>query len=77
MPTILRKHGFRLFFYSNEKDEPAHIHVQYQSATAKFWIQPVSLARNTGMNTLELHKAFDLIVENEDFVKEKWNEYFS
>ncbi|MBC7467314.1 MAG: DUF4160 domain-containing protein [Bdellovibrio sp.] len=27
MPTILRKNGFRFFFYSNEGEEPAHIHV--------------------------------------------------
>jgi len=36
MPTILREGGFNLFFYSNEKNEPPHIHAKYQSAVAKF-----------------------------------------
>ena len=27
MPTILRKNGFRFFFYSNERNEPPHVHV--------------------------------------------------
>ena len=77
MPTILREHGFRLFFYSDEKNEPSHVHVQYQSAVAKFWIQPVALAKNNGMNSVELHRAFDLVVKYENLIKEKWNEYFS
>jgi Domain of unknown function (DUF4160) len=28
MPTILRINGYRFFFYSNENDEPAHVHVE-------------------------------------------------
>ena len=77
MPTILREGGFRLFFFSNEKEEPPHIHVKYQSASAKFWIQPVALARNLGMNTAELRKAFNLVLKHEKLIRGKWNGYFS
>jgi Domain of unknown function (DUF4160) len=28
MPTILFMNGWRLFFYSNEGDEPVHIHAE-------------------------------------------------
>ncbi len=36
MPTVLRVDGFRFFFYSNEGNEPAHIHVQKAEKYAKF-----------------------------------------
>jgi hypothetical protein len=28
VPTVLRERGFRFFFWSNESNEPPHIHVQ-------------------------------------------------
>jgi len=40
MPTILRKDGFRFYFYSNENDEPAHIHVEKGDAEGKIWLVP-------------------------------------
>lgn len=76
MPTIIKEFGFRLFFYSNELDEKIHIHVQYQSAVSKFWLNPVSLAINYGMKPHELKKAFDLVVKHQKLIEEKWYEYF-
>ncbi len=40
MPTILRINGFRFFFYSNENDEPAHVHVEKGDAEGKIWLEP-------------------------------------
>ena len=28
MPTLLQTEGFRFFFYSNERLEPPHVHVE-------------------------------------------------
>lgn len=39
MPTILYIYGWRLFFYSNEKNEPIHIHVQKANMEGKFWLK--------------------------------------
>jgi len=39
MPTILYIYGWRLFFYSNEKNEPIHIHVQKGDFEGKFWLK--------------------------------------
>ncbi|OGR79457.1 MAG: hypothetical protein A3I11_03555 [Elusimicrobia bacterium RIFCSPLOWO2_02_FULL_39_32] len=77
MPTICREKGFRLFFHSNERMEPPHVHVQYQSALSKFWIQPVGLARNLGMNVSELRKASQLVTKHEGLIRRRWDEYFS
>ena len=77
MPAIFRKDGFRFYFYSCETGEPPHIHVQYQAATAKFWIKPVRLSSNQGLKSKDLAKAARLVCENENLISEKWNEYFA
>ncbi len=41
MPTVLRLLGFRFFFYSEEGNEPPHIHVEKGSARGKYWTDPV------------------------------------
>lgn len=38
MPTVLRVAGYRFFFFSNERQEPAHIHVERGECHAKFWL---------------------------------------
>ena len=42
MPTILHIHGWRLFFYANERNEPPHIHARKGGADCKFWLHPES-----------------------------------
>lgn len=41
MPTVLLVNGFRFFFYSNENNEPAHVHVTKGNANSKIWLEPV------------------------------------
>jgi hypothetical protein len=38
MPTILYIRGWRLFFYSNERQEPPHIHARKGEAECKYWL---------------------------------------
>ena len=45
MPTVARIGPYRFFFYGNEGLELAHIHVQRDRRLAKFWLDPVTLAR--------------------------------
>ncbi|PYS92965.1 MAG: hypothetical protein DMF64_06810 [Acidobacteria bacterium] len=40
MPTVLRVGRFRFFFFSNESQEPPHIHVKAAENEAKFWLEP-------------------------------------
>lgn len=44
MPTVLRVGRYRFFFFSNEGEEPAHIHIKAERDQAKFWLDPVTLA---------------------------------
>jgi len=38
MPTVLRVHGHRFFFFSNEGREQPHIHIATAEKYAKFWL---------------------------------------
>jgi len=37
-----------VYFYSHDLIEPPHVHVDRDDLTAKFWLNPVSLAYNLG-----------------------------
>jgi len=77
MPTILRVGRFRFFFFSNESQEPAHIHVKAGSDEAKFWLTPVRLVFNRGFNGRELNQIALIVEEHRHEFLERWNEYFS
>ena len=41
MPTVWRERGLRFFFYSEERNEPPHIHVESgDHRYAKMWLGP-------------------------------------
>ena len=54
MPTVLRQGPYRFYFFSHEPNEPPHVHVDRDEASAKFWLDLVALARNTGFSAKEL-----------------------
>jgi hypothetical protein len=76
MPTILRAGPYRLYFHSHEPNEPPHIHVDRDALSAKFWLNPVTLARNFGFNARELHRLQSLVTEHQTELLEAWNGYF-
>jgi hypothetical protein len=77
MPTVLRIGRYRFHFFSNEGNEPPHIHVKAGSDEAKFWLDPVELVANFGFNARELNEVEGLVRENRQKLLEAWNEYFS
>jgi hypothetical protein len=76
MPTILRVEGYRFFFFSNEGSEPPHVHVEQAERYAKFWLNPVSLARNRGFRTDELTELHQIVVQNKSVFLRAWHERF-
>ncbi len=64
MPTVLRVSKYRFHFYSDEGSEPPHIHVDAGDCECKFWLSPVGLARNRGMNAVEIRKVERLVYEH-------------
>ncbi|MGC1273146.1 MAG: DUF4160 domain-containing protein [Planctomycetaceae bacterium] len=76
MPTVLQSGLYRFYFYSHEPNEPPHVHVDRDDLSAKFWLQPVHLARNFGFSARELRRIQKLVVHNQTAFLEAWNGYF-
>jgi hypothetical protein len=75
MPTVLRVGAYRFFFFSNEGDEPPHIHVKVESREAKFWLQPLMLSANHGFKAHELSAIQNIIRENQNILLEAWHDH--
>ena len=67
---------YRMYFHSHEPNEPLHVHVDRDDESAKFWLDPVALARNLGIGPVELRRVHRLVSENRNLLLEKWHERF-
>jgi len=76
MPTILRSGPYRIYFHSHEPNEPPNVHVDRDAESAKFWLDPVALARNLGFRPKELGRIERIVTEHEHECLEAWREYF-
>jgi hypothetical protein len=77
MPTVLRVAGYRFFFYSNEGNEPPHIHAQKAEKYAKFWLQPVRLVDAIDCSSRDLRQIQEIIEEHLSELVEAWYEHFT
>jgi Domain of unknown function (DUF4160) len=77
MPTVLRIGPYRFHFYSDESNEPAHIHVRCADGECKFWLDPISLAGNRGIPAHDLRAVERLVFANQPFLITQYNEYHS
>ncbi|MEZ4526355.1 MAG: DUF4160 domain-containing protein [Desulfobacterales bacterium] len=75
MPTVLKIKSFRFHFYSDEGNEPPHIHVETPDGECKFWLDPVRLARNRGVHPHTLRLIEKMVFSYLDLLKEKYNEF--
>jgi hypothetical protein len=76
MPTILRIGPYRLYFYSHEPNEPPHVHIDRDRASAKFWLESISLANNLGFSAKELRKIQVIVQKHQQTLLEAWYGYF-
>ena len=75
MPTVMRIGRFRFHFYSDERGEPAHIHVATADGECKFWLEPIVLAVNKGLRPGDFRQIERLVYEHVTFLREKYHEY--
>jgi hypothetical protein len=71
-PTVLESGPYRFFFYSNERDEPPHVHVKRDAKIAKFWLNPVREAYNDGFKAVELNRIAAMTRHNEAALAKAW-----
>ena len=50
--------------------------VDRDDQSAKFWLNPVTLARNLRFSPVELRRIQRMLKENKSMLLEKWNERF-
>ena len=77
MPTVIKVQGYRFFFFSQEGNEPPHIHIEHRDKVAKYWLKPANLASSYGFRSHELAKIRTLVNEHNGLFLEKWYEHFS
>jgi len=80
MPTILLIRGWRVFFYSDEGNEPIHVHAKKGDAECKLWLQ---------VDLFDLEEAWaysitprlrreirQIVFDHFDVIVEEWNRRF-
>jgi hypothetical protein len=77
MPTVLRVKGYRFFFFSADRPETPHIHVEKREGYAKFWLDPVAVAQSPGFASHELTEIAKIVAQKRRFLLEKWHEHFA
>ena len=75
MPTVLRIGPFRFHFYSDEGNEPAHIHVSSGEGEVKFWLDPVLLAYNNRIPPSTVRDIERLVYSNQRLLLEAYHEF--
>jgi len=79
MPTILMVMGWRFFFFSNEGDEPIHIHCQKADAEAKYWLDTgdfdIVEDHAYGMSPADKRTVRKIIFEHFDYIVTQWFEF--
>jgi hypothetical protein len=63
--------------YSDEGNEPPHIHVETPDGECKFWLDPIRLARNKGVSPQNIRQIERKIFEYRDLLEDKFHGYFS
>lgn len=77
VPTILQVGPYRFFFYSGDRDEPLHVHVQRDKKIAKFWLAPVRLQTGGGLAKSDIRRIQNLVEDKIEILTRSWNEYFN
>lgn len=72
MPVILRVTGYRFWFYQADLEEPPHVHIGRDGHKAKFWLDPISVARVGRFRAVELREIERIIGKNRSYLLETW-----
>lgn len=76
MPIVLRINGYIFWFFSNENNEPPHIHVKKGDGTAKWWLEPEIIEEYSyGFTVRERRDIKNIVQDKVEFLIKKWNEF--
>lgn len=72
MPVVLRAQGYKFWFYEADLDEPPHVHAGREGKEAKFWLDPVQVARAGRFKPVELRAIERIVNDHLDFLLSAW-----
>lgn len=77
MPTILFVLGWRFFFYSNETQEPIHIHCRKAEKECKYWLDRKNFelkeAFSYGLTGKDKRVVKRIIFEHFEYIEKEWD----
>ena len=83
MPSLFSIFGYKVYFWSNENDEPIHVHVckgSPQKDATKVWITedgPVLEHNKSKIPKKDLKRILAWIAMNDELIIKKWQFHFS
>ncbi len=77
MPTVLRSGPYRFYFYSSDRGEPRHVHVERDDSVAKFWLNPIQLPHSIGFADWELAVIEALVRRHATGLRKAWSDHFT
>ena len=72
MPVILRIRGYRFWFYEADLEEPPHVHVGKDGKEAKYWVDPIALAKVRRFRDHELNEIEKILRKFRGDILEAW-----
>lgn len=75
-PMVLRSGPYRFYFYSGDRHEPPHVHVERDANQAKFWI-PWTWRRTVASRARRSTRIRGMLAENRESLIEAWHEFFA
>lgn len=83
MPNYFTYAGFKLYFWSNESEEPIHVHVSKgrpSSASTKFWLlsngEPLLANNKAELSQKEIKLISRFISANCQEIDQAWKNFF-
>ncbi len=81
MPTIFRKNGWRVFFYSNEGKEPMHVHAIKGDVEVKYWISQkmnmISYVNSFNLTPILKREIEEILIDQLEMIIRTWHIYFT
>lgn len=79
----MKQCGYKIYFWSNENNEPIHVHISKGAPTGnstKIWLTKsggcIVANNNSNIPERDLKKIKDALSYNYFFIVSKWKEYF-
>ena len=80
MPTVIYILGWRIFFYSNEGNEPMHVHAQKAGMECKFWLleddYEIEEEFCYNLSPSDKREIKKIIFQHFDLIVEAWKKHF-